>query len=398
MIEVTTNSAIRDGKQSTLNSTTAAFSGGATFTGTGERVEQYTFATVSIGGSTSAATGTLYIDKSVDNSTWSSISRIIEDITAQKPFTFLITEPYIRIRYVNGSTAQTTFKLTTKYSNGNPGSISVNDADTFNKYLDAQPVRSITNHELDIARSKFNYQSVIHKFGARIGLASTYQPVCTNGIYQTPQVSGAVALRVNGGAEQNSSSGTGAREITLEGLDQTGSLATETIIPNGTSDGTASITTFLRLFRAYVSASGTYATASAGSHVSGTDIVIEDTSNNEWLRIDASSGFPLGQSQVGVYSVPLGHEAYVWDYSITVDTGKDVDCLLFQRENILQTSAPYSAMRAVVNHYGVEQYVNLTPRIPIGPFPALTDIGWMAKGASTPGVTVDFEIILIKTA
>ena len=39
----------------------------------------------------------------------------------------------------------------------------------------------------------------------------------------------------------------------------------------------------------------------------------------------------------------------------------------------------------------------IDPKIPFGPFPALTDIGFMAKVPSSTGeVDIDFEMLLVK--
>lgn len=377
-----------------INSTNTALAGGATFQGTSEAVSSYSQATVTLVGTASSATGTLYFEKSIDGDTWESVPRTVTDITATLPFTFLLTAPFFRIKYVNGSTAQTTFRLLTKFANGSPGSISVNDSNTFTKTVDAQLVQTVSSHELDIVRGKFSYKSIIHKFGANADIGTSYEPVSTDGVYQTPQVSGATTLRVRAGNTNDTADGSGAREITIEGLDETGALTTEAIATNGTSAGTASTTTWLRVFRAYVSSSGTYATSSTGSH--SADIILETTGGTEWARI-LLSGLPLSQSQIAAYSVPLGYEAYVQDYALTVNGNKAVDFIFFQRQGILDTAAPYSAMRAVITLYGVDNAVSLAPKYPFGPFPALTDIGWMAKSATTSQVSVDFEILLIAT-
>ena len=316
------------------------------------------------------------------------------DITSTLPFTFLLTAQYFRVKYVNGAVAQTTFRLSVKYLNGSPGSISVNDADTFNKVVDSQLVQNISDHNLDIARSKFSYMSIVHKFGARQGVSSSsaYKPLTTNEIYQTPQVSGAVALRVKAGNTNDTANGSGAREVTIQGLDETGALVTEALATAGTSASAATSTTWLRVFRAYVSASGTYATSAAGSHAA--DIILETAAAAEWVKI-LVAGFPRAQSQIGVYSVPLGKTAYIQSYLLTVSGAKPVDFILFQRQNILETAAPYTAMRTVVEHRGIQTATGFKPDVPFGPFPALTDIGWMAKGATTPDVTVDYEILLL---
>jgi len=239
--------------------------------------------------------------------------------------------------------------------------------------------------------------SVVHKFGAVIGITSSsvYKPVALGEDYNTPQVSGATALRVKAGNTNDTAAGSGAQEVTLQGLDETGALVEEALATAGTSASSATSATFIRLFRAWVSASGTYASVTAGSHAA--DIVIENGSGGtDWITIDAT-GFPKGQSQVAIYTVPLGKRAFVSDYKLTTGGNKSVDFIFFQRQNILETSAPYTAMRSILELTQVDTEFSPKYGVPLGPFPALTDIGWMAKGANTPDVTVDFEIILEDT-
>jgi hypothetical protein len=233
----------------------------------------------------------------------------------------------------------------------------------------------------------------VHKFGRHLGVGTSFVPVSIGGIYRTPQVAGATALRVKAGNANDTAAGTGAREITLIGLDETGAEVTEALATAGGSASSNSSATFIRLYRAYVSASGTYATASAGSH--SADIVIENAAGSEdWLTI-SSTDFPRSQSEVASYSVPLGFTAYVTNIIVSVESTKPADFLMFQRQNILETAAPYSAMRVVLEMGGVDGEEIITPNLSYGPFPALTDIGFMCKaGASTPEVDVDFEILL----
>jgi len=231
---------------------------------------------------------------------------------------------------------------------------------------------------------------IIQKFGGRFSLTTSYAPCTTSGVYQTPQVSGATALRVKAGDADDTAAGTGAREITLQGLDETGTFTQESIATAGTSASAVTTTTWLRIFRLWVSASGTYATATAGSHAD--EIIIETSGGTEWASIDVT-GFPKGQSQIACYTVPLNRHGYMTHFALTTNEGKPVDFILFKRENILETAAPYSAMRTVVELLGVENDLARNPKTAYGRFNALTDIGWLAKGGSTPNVTVDFGFV-----
>ena len=152
-------------------------------------------------------------------------------------------------------------------------------------------------------------------------------------------------------------------------------------------------TTFLRLFRAWVSSSGTYATASAGSHAA--DIVIEDAAGSQdWLSI-SDTGFPRSQSEVAAYSVPLGHEAYLKSIKVYSSSLRTTNIIFFQRQSILDTAAPYQAMREVFTSFVEGGGDFFDQASPWGPFPELTDVGVMAKvEAQTGEVNVDFELLL----
>ena len=244
-----------------------------------------------------------------------------------------------------------------------------------------------------ITRGLIEGVSVVHKFGAGT-VGTTYAPIARGAIYRTPQVSAATTLRVKAGNINDTAAGSGARAVTLIGINSSGEEIEETIATNGTSAGTASTNSFMRIFRAYISASGTYATQSVGSHAA--DVVIENSAGTEdWATI-ALDGFPMGQTEIGAYTIPIGKTGYIQDINLTVDASKSTSIIGFRRNNILETAAPYSAMRSFFEAIAITGDIDFRPSTPIGPFPALTDIGFMAKvGATTGTVEVNFEIILI---
>lgn len=253
----------------------------------------------------------------------------------------------------------------------------------------------LSDSPLRIARGLLTNALVVHKFG-RADVATSYIPIAIGGVYRTPQVSGATALRVKAGNVNDTAAGSGAQEITLEGLDETGTTITVKVATNGISAGAATAETFIRLYRAFVSKSGTYASQSSGSH--SADIVIENAAGTEdWLTIN-STGFPAAQSEVAVFSIPAGQEAYVSNVSINVDSNKSASILFFTRSGILQTAAPYEAMRVNINFEGISGGSFLDFNVPYGPYPELTDIGFMGKVASGTGlVSIDYEIVCFDT-
>jgi hypothetical protein len=279
----------------------------------------------------------------------------------------------------------------------------VKDGASANKYLhgrgagtDDTDAYITTNNDFhfESAAGNINKVSCIHKFGKNPAVGTSFVPVTQGGVYQTPQVSGATTLRIKAGGNANdTAAGSGAREITFEGLDETGAYVTEALATAGASASSATTTTFMRLFRVYVSASGTYATATAGSHSAA--IVIENGSGGtDWATIE-NTDFSRGQSQIGAYTVPLGKTAYLHALYVSVDSSKSASVIFFKRENILETAAPYSGMRLVLELGAIsgEEYVEFKcPQ----KFPALTDIGFLAKTSTgTSEVDIDMEITLV---
>lgn len=237
-----------------------------------------------------------------------------------------------------------------------------------------------------------------HKFGRCATLGATMKPISIDGIYQTPQAGSGQQLRVKAGNANDNPTGSGARKVILEGIeDSTGNLITEEIETNGASAGTLSTKTFLRLFRVEVTESGTYASQVAPSYAG--DIVVEDASGNIWGSARAINGFNIGQSQISAFTVPTGYTAYVRSINITADSKKDaVSVVFFRRAGVLETSVPYEAMKAASVYDGVSQVTSPVVKGVMGPFNQNTDIGFMGSylGAGDGTAGVDFEILLIK--
>lgn len=244
-----------------------------------------------------------------------------------------------------------------------------------------------------LANGSIPGHSVVHKFGAA-NVGTTYTPVCEGGNWRTPQVAAATTLRIKaGGNAADTAAGLGAREVTLSGIDASGNEIQETLATNGASASAATTNSFIRLHRLWVSASGTYADQSNGSHVG--DITIEDSAGTQDWAIIKSANWPRGQSQIGCFTIPAGKRGFIQNVFVSVDTTKTVDISFFQRQNILETAAPYTAMRLITEMKGISGPFSLAIGTPINGFHGPSDIGFMARTpAGTADLTVDYEILL----
>lgn len=107
---VTTNLGTYGGTAYTDSSTNLAIS--AAFTGTARDAGSTIGYGVFAANAYADQAGTLYIEKSTDNTTWRPAAQVAIVANAPAELKILITTRYNRVRYVNGSVAQTAFLLT----------------------------------------------------------------------------------------------------------------------------------------------------------------------------------------------------------------------------------------------------------------------------------------------
>lgn len=247
------------------------------------------------------------------------------------------------------------------------------------------------------------HHNTIHKFGRAVVGNGAFSPIAFGGVWQTPKVASATALRIKAGNTNDTATGSGAREVILIGLDQTGKLIITTLATAGTSASGNTNEKFLRLYRAFISASGTYATLTplTGSHAA--NIVIENAAGSaDWATIDVT-GYPRGQTEIACYTVEKGFHAHIESITVFVDSAKSSDFIFLQRRNILQTTAPYSSFREVLTAVGLKGQTTLKPKTSLpgnkGGFPELTDLVFLGKvDAGTGDMVIDFEIIIEENA
>lgn len=378
-----------------VNSTITPLSGGASFNASASG-EQNDWPDVGVSCYADVA-GTLYFDFSVNGTDWRTFptAGFVVSAGVHEFHTAVKLSRYFRARFVNGSSAQSTFQLFTYYGRFRTPNAPLNQA--YSLDADSTIVRPSWTW-LDVSRGLASGIDVIEKFGRNASVGTTFAPICFGGNYRTPQSSAATTVRIKSGGNANdTAAGSGAREVTIVGLDENFADASEAVATAGASASSATTTTFTRIHRAYVSSSGTYATQSTGSH-SGTITIENGAGGTDWLVIDATD-FPKSQTEVGAYSVASGKTAYVKLRHVTVDTGKTIDVVFFHRGGIDETAAPYTAMRAQSVLSGVtggEIQAFGESEVPLGPYVGPCDIGFMAKvSTGTASVAVEFEIFLV---
>ncbi len=243
----------------------------------------------------------------------------------------------------------------------------------------------------DIARGLAQGCVAHHVYGRHVDISSSPTPVTRSGYYRTPQANAPVHLRIKSGGNANdTAAGTGGRAVTFIGIDASGNLITETVATAGASASAATTQHFIRLRDAYVSASGSYATQTAGSHAS--TINLEDTAGNLWATI-ADGTLGRGNMEQAVFTTPRDRAALVTNIFLSSNADKKANIVFYQRSGILQTAAPYDVMQ-LINEFPDSAGLRDLKFDPPLYFPPLTDFGFLASvSASTVDVSVAFDVI-----
>ena len=266
------------------------------------------------------------------------------------------------------------------------------ETDTKKKYVSdgtswTEDPENTLDPNIELAAGKNTTQSVRRIHGANVSVAaSTTEPLTPRGALVW--LTSAVAVRIKaGGNAADDAAGAGALTVTVEGLSATGAEISEDLTTNGADVSDPTTATFLRVNRAFVATAGTYATP-----VNTGLIEIETTGGVLMTTIEVAKG----ESRDGVYTVPLAKTAYLRRFKSQVDENKEGSIDLYQRRDILDSSAPVTGGRHVlgsIRHKGFDES-NLSS---YEEFPALTDL-WvdLTTGATNAtGASVEIDLLIV---
>jgi len=287
------------------NSTTTALAGGATFTGSW--VSRDALTTVMVAVITDQA-GTLYLEQSSDaTNTDSSISYVI-DASTNEVHRLVCIRKYFRVRLTNGATAQSYLRLQATLGDFQFLASPLNQVIQMD--ADALIVRTV-EPETDIARGKFQGISIVNKFGANYDVDTATVPEDVwgqGGTYTGFPSSTLETLEVLSDSANDAAAGTGARTVSITGLDTDYNTISETVTLNGLTP-VATTQQFRRAHTMRVVSAG-----SGGLNAGTLTVRHSTTEANIFLTMVVGSN----QTQCSAYSVPAGHTAYIRRVNCTV--------------------------------------------------------------------------------
>lgn len=241
---------------------------------------------------------------------------------------------------------------------------------------------------IEVAKGNIPGHSLVHKFGRNNAVPDgSWELVSLLSSGTLFRTSPSTVRIKSGGHTSDISTGLGAREITVIGLDDTLTEVAETIVTSGVLASLATVTSFWRVYRAYVSAVGLYGATNASA------IIIEDSGGEADMNVIGNGN---GQTQHAAYSIPAGKTGYLLSVYLTVNSTAVVDFRLFTKENLDDILVPIPAKRLRLFWDGVSNPPPYKPYAPEFSLEAGADIWIEAKGnGATAKVIANFEILLV---
>jgi len=167
--------------------------------------------------------------------------------------------------------------------------------------------------ELQVSRGQVAFHDTQFKFGFNLDIDDSLETIwAEGGLYS--YLSAASVLKISSSSTDDASTGTGARTITISGLDANYDEISESVTLNGQ---TAVNTTqsFLRVFRMIVDTAGSGG-QNAGVIYAGTGTVSSGVPANKYGTIAVGDN----QTLMCFWTVPRGYTAYLYQIDISMNT------------------------------------------------------------------------------
>lgn len=220
------------GTISTVNSSTSAINNGANFTGTWEDVSEYDSLVVAV---KTDQNGYYEIHFSPDGTNVdSSVTRYYRTTQIEPPHRFTVTRKYFRVVFYNNSGSnQTYFRMQTRY--GQSQTLNIPSDSTMSQDFDSISVRP-TDFTTEVALGRRQGFTTWNKFGYNEDIDTGANEILASwgGTFQY-FTTGETLTIVSSSVNDILTSGTGAWNIVIYGVDSNWDTATEVVSLNGTT-------------------------------------------------------------------------------------------------------------------------------------------------------------------
>ena len=241
--------------------------------------------------------------------------------------------------------------------------------------------------DLQLAREQISFHKTQFKFGFNPDIDNTLETVwAQGGLYS--YLSAATVLKISSSSTADTSAGTGARTVTISGLDANYDEISETITLNGQTAVNSTLS-YLRINRMVVRSAGTGG-QNAGVIYAGTGTVTTGVPANKYATIAIGDN----QTLMALWTVPRGYTAYLTQTDVTLATtqnNKYCTCSLVVR--------PYGEVFQVKDRFvKSESTTTLTYSVPLK-IAEKSDIEYRAIGDSAGAdiaISAGFEIVYIE--
>ena len=240
--------------------------------------------------------------------------------------------------------------------------------------------------ELNISRGLVKGTSFIHKFGRNPSIGNAPETIwMQGGVYSYLTSPSTVYISSNN--VNDAAAGTGARTVTVQGLDINYNNIEETL----TVGGSVSTVEFLRVFRAFVVEAGSVGTNIGNVLVStgtgGTGTVLADIGT-----IGTGTTFGLGQTPLALYTIPAQHTGYLTALNVGIGTyNSSATVSLYTR--VYDNGNLGFRTRDIMDVPGGYHTRNYDTPLNI---PEKTDIEVRAIASTGTTISASFDLVLIK--
>lgn len=245
--------------------------------------------------------------------------------------------------------------------------------------------------ELQVSRGQIAYHKHVFKFGNNPAVGNSLETIWTQGgLYSYPPT--ASVMTVSSSSTDDASAGTGARTVTVYGLDADYNEISELVTLNGQTPVNTT-KSYLRVNRMIVRSAGSGG-GNAGEIYTGTGTVTSGVPANVYAIINGIAG--SNQTLMALWTVPAGYTAYLLQYDVSNGTTSNTPavCKLILAVRPFGEVFQSKDVKSLTTGMHVEETFSVPPRIE-----EKSDIEVRAissSGSVSFDISAAFELIYIK--